>query len=71
MNTTDTDLPEIQEWLESVDALVATLGSTSSRRRSSIVLSSVLGKQVSTLGSPLITDYINTISPEARGAVPG
>ena len=26
MNTTDTDLPEIQEWLESVDALVATIG---------------------------------------------
>jgi pyruvate dehydrogenase E1 component len=70
VNTTDTDLPEIQEWLESVDALVATLGAP----RAALVLDRAVTRAREAgiaLGSPLITDYINTISPDDEAPFPG
>jgi pyruvate dehydrogenase E1 component len=70
VNTTDTDLPEIKEWLESVYALVATLGAP----RAALVLDRVVTRAREAgiaLGSPLITDYINTISPDDEAPFPG
>jgi len=70
VNTADTDLPEIQEWLVSVDALVTALGTHRAER----VLDSVVRRAREAgieLGSPLATDYINTISPEEEAPFPG
>ena len=66
----ESDLEETQEWLDSVDGLVAAegidpaghvLNRAFERARS-------LGVQVAT---PLVTDYVNTIPPDRAGAVPG
>ena len=67
---TDLDADETQDWLESVDALVATLGL---RRARKVLLRAIARAREDgiELASPLVTDYTNTISAQAETPFPG
>ncbi len=64
------DVPERDEWLESVDELIAARG----RAGAAAVLGPVWERARSaglTFDAPLVTDYVNTIPPEAEPPFPG
>ena len=66
----DLDGEETQEWVESVDGLVAHLGT----QRAGRVLDRAVerAREVGVdLRPPLVSDYVNTISPEAEAPFPG
>lgn len=70
MKTSDVDADETRDWLESVDALVATLGV----RRARQVLDRAVERARESgidLATPLVTDYTNTISSDAETPFPG
>jgi pyruvate dehydrogenase E1 component len=70
VTATDLDADETQDWLESVDALVAALGL---RRARKVLLRAVARAREAgiELASPLVTDYTNTISAQAETPFPG
>jgi pyruvate dehydrogenase E1 component len=70
VTATDLDADETQDWLESVDALVATLGL---RRARKVLLRAIARAREDgiELASPLVTDYTNTISARAETPFPG
>ncbi len=70
MTTPNTDVPETQEWLDSVDALIATLGLDRAKQ----VLAGTVERARAAgieLGAPLTTDYVNTIPPQQEPSFPG
>jgi pyruvate dehydrogenase E1 component len=66
----DGDPSETQEWLESLDALVAHGGRTRAREVLRSVLRRAKERQVGMPGM-LGTDYVNTIAPGSEPAFPG
>jgi pyruvate dehydrogenase E1 component len=66
----DQDPIETREWLESIDAVAAARGGT----RASYLLQRVLEHaraRGTRIDAPLVTDYVNTIAPEAEPPYPG
>ncbi len=66
----DTDAQETQEWLDSVDALVAMHGTGRAQQILSQTVEHARRGGVE-VGMPLITDYVNTIRPESEAPFPG
>jgi pyruvate dehydrogenase E1 component len=70
MTAADVDADETQNWLESVDALISTVGI----RRARHVLDRAVARARETgiaIASPLVTDYVNTIAKHAEPPFPG
>ena len=66
----DVDPDETQEWLDSLDAVIDAGGRTRARYLMLKLLERARARQVG-VPSPIATDYINTIPPEAEPWFPG
>jgi pyruvate dehydrogenase E1 component len=66
----DPDPDETQEWLDSVDALIAGEGSERASQLLQRVVARARSRGVS-LGTPVTTDYRNTIGAESEPSFPG
>jgi pyruvate dehydrogenase E1 component len=66
----DSDFQETQEWLDSVDAVVALHGPRGAREilRPAFERARRAGAD---LGTPIVTSYVNTIPPESEAPFPG
>ena len=68
--STTVDLDELVEWRESVDALVAAHGKQGASRVLGAACAHARSLGVTAAG-PLVTDYVNTISPDEQPEFPG